>query len=342
MKNKRNTLTVVLILAAALLFLILGTVFTIAGNQIAPNPDGTVGNSAGNLNNSGLFCEHEGTVYFANTYDGNALYSMSPDESSLTKVMNVPVRNLLAGGSYLYYFRTGTSGDSWLSNVRAANSFNRCKLNGDAPVPLTRDVVVTAQLVNDYLYLLTTGETGPSFYKLKTDQSDMTVLADYEINPACAVDGVIYYNGTQRDHYLYGLNTDTDAAYEIWRGNIWYPCVQGDYVYYLDVSENYRLCRYSLSQNVVEVLTNDRVDCFNVGYGYIYYQANGENASLKCMNADGSNVQVIALGNYTAINMTSQYVYFQEFGNDTATYHSPLGSGSYEEFGAAKTAALEK
>lgn len=38
----------------------------------------TVGNTAGNLNNSGYFCEYDGTVYFANAYDSNTLYSMDP------------------------------------------------------------------------------------------------------------------------------------------------------------------------------------------------------------------------------------------------------------------------
>ena len=37
-----------------------------------------------------------------------------------------------------------------------------------------------------------------------------------------------------------------------------------------DVENNYRLCRYSLSRNEVEVLTEERIDCFNVGYGYVY------------------------------------------------------------------------
>lgn len=342
MKNRKNTITAIIILVIALLALVLGAIFSTLEGRIDSNPDGTIGNLAGNLNNSGLFCEHEGKVYFANSYDNNSLYSMDIGEGSLTKIGDVPVRNILAGGSYLYYFRSGSSGEAGLGSIRSVNSFNRCKLNGDNTVSLTRDIVVKAQLVNDYLYLLTSGEGEISFYKIKTDKTDMTVLADYEINPASAVNGTIYYNGTQSDHYLYGLDTSNDTVSEIWRGNIWNPCVQGDYVYYLDVSENYRLCRYSLSQNLVEVLTNDRVDCFNVGYGYIYYQTNGENAGLKCMYEDGSNVQVIAEGNYTAINLTSQYVYFQEFGDETTLYHSYLGSSSYEEFGAAKEAALDR
>jgi hypothetical protein len=101
----------------------------------------------------------------------------------------------------------------------------------------------------------------------------------------------------------------------------------------MDVSENYRLCRYSLTEQVVEVLTNERVDCFNVGSGYIYYQTNdAAEPQLKCMHTDGSNALVLADGIYTNINMTSQYVYFQEFGAEGSLYHSRLGNDWYEAF----------
>ena len=335
MKSKRSNILIIIIvilivggLAAALIF----------GGKIKMNPPGTIGNTAGNLNNGGIFCEYNGKVYFSNPYDGGSLYSMTLDEGGLDKLNDVSVTNILAGGEYLYYYRIGESGDAGLGSVRSLKSFNRCLLNGRDAVGLSRDTVVRAQLVDNYLYMLSTTDARPMLRKLKIDKSEEVVLADYEINPACAENGTIYYNGTQNDHYLYGLNTATDASREIWQGNLWYPVKQGDYIYYMDVDNNYRLCRYSLSMNVVEVLTDDRVDCFNVGNGYIYYQKNDSAPSLNCMHTDGSNVQVIAEGNYTNINMTSKYVYFREFGNDTAIYHSPLGSGTYNDFQAAKRA----
>ena len=91
----------------------------------------------------------------------------------------------------------------------------------------------------------------------------------------------------------------------------------------------------------MEVLTEERIDSFNVGYGYVYYQVNGEEACLKCMRDDGSDSWVIAEGNYTAIHMTSQYVYFQMFGETSTWYHSPLGTWTYSSFDGAREAALD-
>lgn len=312
------------IVAAALMLL------NFFSSKVPSNPDGTIGNTAGNLNNGGLFCEQDGMVYFSNPLDSGSLYSMTVDETELTKLYSGNVCNILAGGDYLYYFMKEPNETSSLGNVRISHSFYRCKTNGKKVVNMTGDVVVSAQLVNDSLYLLTSTEDGPSFYKMNTDRSGKTILANYNVNPACARDGVIYYNGTGNNHYLYALNTATDVQSELWQGNIWYPVLDGNYFYYLDVENDYRLCRYDYTQNVIEVLTNDRVDCFNVGNGYIYYQCNSRTApALKRMQLDGSNVAVIAEGNYTAIHMTSKYVYFQPFGEEGILYHSLIGSDTY-------------
>jgi hypothetical protein len=280
-------------------------------------------------------------VYFSNAYDEGSLYSMTPSETDITKLNSSNVRNILAGGEYLYYFQMGATGDSGFGSVRIPRSFNRSDLNGKNIESITRDTVVTGQLVNNYLYLLVSGDDEPSFYKIKIDKTGQETLASYIVNPACAVNGHIYYNGTQEDHFLYSLDTSNDSTSEILEGNIWYPSVDGNYVYYIDLDNNYRLCRYSMSENVTEVLGNDRVDYFNEAYGYIYYQTSGSNPQLKCMSADGSGDTVVADGVYNSINITSQYVYYREYENDTQWFHIRLGSNYGEEFYAAQNAVTD-
>lgn len=339
MNTKQKRIIIGVVVALALITLMVAAIFL---NRVTMNPAGTIGNTAGNLNNSGLFCEYDGTVYFANSYDGSSLYAMNPDETNIRKLNSLVVQNILAGGKYLYYFQTGSTSSSGFGQVQGMKSFDRCNLDGKDTTALTKDVVVSAQLVDNYLYMLTATNSGPSFYKVKIDNTDKTPLADLSINPACARDGVIYYNGVETDHYLYALNTANDSVSEVWAGNLWYPILADNYVYYMDVAENYRLCRYSLSQGVIEVLTNDRVDCFNVGNGYIYYQKNGNSPQLICMRTDGSNAFAVADGTYTDINMTSQYVYFRAFDDTTTLYHSPLGGGGYADFTAAMEAVPSK
>ncbi len=327
-KNVRN----IIIIIGIVLILVLLACITLFSERVTMNPAGTIGNTAGNLNNAGLFCEYDGTVYFSNTATGGNLCSMKPDETEVKQLNELSVKNILAGGEYLYFFQTGTATTSKLMHLDGIKSFDRCKLNGSNATALTRDAIITGQLVDNYLYLLTYADDDGSFYKLKIDKSEQIQLADYTINPACARDGIIYYNGTQADHYLYTLNTVNDVASVLWQGNIWNPVLEGDYIYYMDVANNYRLCRYSLTRQEIEILTSERVDCFNVSYGYIYYQTVDKAPQLKFMFTDGSNTGVLAEGTYTHINMTSRYVYFQQFGNDASMYHAPLGSTVYSSF----------
>lgn len=331
MSKRAKTILITIVIALVFITLAVILYFT---QRIPMNPAGTIGNTAGNINNGGFFCEHDGTVYFSGVWDGG-LYAMDPDEGNIRRLSNVQAGNILAGGNYLYYFQTESSDSTKadFGQMLGSRSFSRCKLNGKDATSLTRDVVVTGQLVDNYLFLLTTSKSGISFYKMKIDRSEKVELANYVINPAGAADGMIYYNGTGTNHYLYALDTASDTTREIWRGNLLNPIREGDYVYYMDVENNYRLCRYSISQDTIEVLTDDRADCFNVGSGFIYYQKNSAaSPQLKCMRTDGSDVQVIAEGNYTNINMTSRYVYFQAFGDDSTMYHSWLGSSGYSVF----------
>ena len=334
----RKRIRIILIIVLGLILLAALAISIYITQRIPMNPPGTVGNTAGNLNNGGLFCEYYGTVYFSNAGDGGNLYAMDPNEANVRKLGEMKVMNILAGGNFIYYFQTGSTNSSTLgfSQLPGIHTFSRSKLDGSNPVAITADVVVMGQLVDNYLYLLTNSNSAISFYKIKIDQTDKVELADYSINPACAANGVIYYSGTGTNHYLYALDTATDVPREFWRGNLWYPALEGDYIYYLDVAGGYRLCRYSISQDTIQVLTEDRVDCYNIAGGYIYYQKNSvTEPQLKCMRIDGSEVQVIANGNYTNINTTSRYVYFQEFGDDITMYHSPLGSSSYSVFSPA-------
>lgn len=326
MKNKLTSIILFLgfvIILGGLMFL------SFLGKRIPSNPAGTIGNTAGNLNNGGLFCEADGMVYFANPSDNNSLYSMTADEKNVKKLFDGDVCNILTGGDYLYYFMK-KPGSTSLDKLRVSHSFYRSKTDGDDLYALTNDVVVHAQLSDNTLYLMTTAKEGLSFYRMNTDRSDKTILADTLVNPASVKDGYIYYNGTQSNHYIYALNTQNDTSSVLWKGNVWYPVLDGNYFYYLDVENDYRLCRYDYTRDVIEILTHDRVECFNIGSGYIYYQSNSQTEpALKRMLPDGSDVTVIAEGNYTAIHMTSKYVYFKGLGDENTWYHSLIGSETY-------------
>lgn len=340
----KKNLKAVIIGVLFIVFIIILAIWSMQKEKVVPIPNGTVGNTPGNANNDGLFCEYNGTVYFSNPFDGGALYSMSPDESNMQKLINVKVSHINAGGEYLFYNQDSASGASGLGYVRASHGLFRADLDGDNIVCLTKDLLFNLQLINNHLYYLTSDSTGPFFYKLSIDGEESELLANTGWNFACAQsDGTVYYNGTETNHYLYKYDTASGANTVAWQGNIWYPVYHEGYVYFLDVSNDYCLSRYSLSEDYVEILTHDRVDCFNIAGGYLYYQKNStEEPSLKRMTLDGENPEIIAEGNYTNINVTSKYVYFTSFANESSIYHTPVnGPVAVSLFDAALEAAVK-
>lgn len=339
MKKRQSILLLILCFAILLAVIICVCFFS---GYTPMNPEGTVGNTAGNLNNRGLFCEYDGVVYFSNPYDNGALYSMMPDESQMKKLGSAPIELINAGGHYLYYFQTAASGSSGLGYMRTRNGIYRSNLNGKKTVCFSKDTAFSIQLVENDLYYLVSDAKGPHFYKQKIDRSGEILLSDTQINPACVAGNLIYYNGTEKDHALYAFDPATNTSDMVWAGNLWNPVVEGDYVYYMDVANNYRLCRYSFSGNIIEVLTEDRIDTYNLCGGWIYYQkSSGAEPCLKRMRQDGSNQEIVAEGIFSDINATSRYVYFHPFGNTVPTYRTPVdGMIQVETFDAAMQAAM--
>ena len=107
MKKNRRTVIAAIFIAFSLILVI---VLSFLSKRVKPVPAGTVGNTAGNANNNGMFCEYNGVVYFSNPYDGGSLYSMLPDETQLKKIKSGNVSNINAGGRYLFYYQQGSGG----------------------------------------------------------------------------------------------------------------------------------------------------------------------------------------------------------------------------------------
>ena len=341
-KHAKNILIfIITIIVLAVLMLI-----AVLIGRVPLNDENTTGNTPGNLNNGGYFCESDGRVYFANAYDGYALYSMNSDESGIRKLSDGAYSFLNVGGDYLYYSMSGKSDDYDLGNIGRAYGIYRSKLNGKKVTSLDRSHIVTMQLCGNYVYYEKyDNKDGVSLEKIKINKKDkQTVAPKTIINPNCYVDGTIYYNGDDKDHFLYALDTATDISSVVWEGDIWNPIVQDGYVYYMDVSSNYRLCRYSLYNNVVEILTNDRLDMFNLYDNYIYYQVSSPTApALKRMLIDGSSQEIVQEGVFQNINITSQYVYFNAFDEPTPVYRtSTFGSVNVTTFDTAMQAAIKE
>ena len=146
MTSTRKNILIFTITGVVLALLFLLSYFT---GRITMNDEYTSGNTPGNLNNGGFFCESDGRVYFANAYDNNCLYSMNPDETDMQKLSNSSVSSINAAGKYLYFSMTsgsGKSGGDGLGYMMQTSGIYRSNLKGKSVVNLERCHIVSMQL----------------------------------------------------------------------------------------------------------------------------------------------------------------------------------------------------
>ncbi len=325
MTNKRKIIIPVLLAAIVILIAVL----YYFSNRTHFNPSYTNGNTAGNLYNNGLFCEHNGTIYFSNPNDNHYLYSMSTDGSQVTRLYEDVVSYINADDHYVYYVRNNVGDDSQFSFLHInTNSLCRYDIRKGKVTVLDHDPSIYASLIGNYLYYIHYDtQTASTLYRVKIDGKEREQV---DKNPyfTCSANGqYFYYNGIENDHNIYQLDTSTGSSHMLYEGNCWMPLATNDSIYFMDCEQNYALAKLELNADDAVLLTTDRIESFNVYGDYIYFQTNNLDGDAKfCrMNTDGSNYQVILEGNYKNINITSRYVYFSPYENESLVYQTPTG-----------------
>ena len=147
---RNRIITVILILAAAFCF-----GFVQWNSRIHYYSDEhTTGNTSTNLLNGGLFAESGDTIYFANPYDQNSLYSMDKKLSHVKKLHDDYTSYINAAGRYIFYTRRN---DKKGTDSQALFSFSttglyRINSNGQGLKQLYREPSQSLSLLGNHIF----------------------------------------------------------------------------------------------------------------------------------------------------------------------------------------------
>ena len=210
-----------IIVGCAVFVLVAGVIiYSVLKSRAIAVPDGVIGNTAGNLNNKGLFCESEGVVYFANPYDNGSLYSMTPDMKDLKKICDLSVEYINVGGDYVFFYGEPSGSTTGIGSVVSKPGMYMVHKNGDVLKALTKDISQSMVLYGGKIYYQHyTKAAGSTFAVIDIKKHESTELLDYMINPASLYGSRIYYNGMYQDHFLYAYDVASDTNELIWEGN---------------------------------------------------------------------------------------------------------------------------
>lgn len=343
-KMKKKIITIVSIICVILI--VSGLAFIkYLSDRVPENPSGTIGNSAGNLYNNGLFCENDGYVYFANAYDSSALYRMKPDESEMKKLAYTEVTSLNADGKYLYYYQggSGSGAGTGLGFVLSTTGVYRVnKKNPKDAECLDRINGKYVLLADNDVYYTCSGDQ-VSLNKVSIDGKTKETLLQLDILPVSVQNSTFYYLNNDKNSHLMALDLRTNTSRQVLAEDVYMPIIDGNIVYGIDIHDNYSLISLNINDGTKNRLDTGRVDMLNVTDTYIYYQTSGDTPQLKRIRRDGSDMEVVAEGVHNNINATSQYIYFTKFGSTTPVYKTPVyGPVNVTTFDSASRAAMEE
>lgn len=331
-----------IIILLLVLFLLIGSgVYFHFDSKTRFNDDYVNGNTTGNLYNAGLFCEADGTIYFANPSDEYRLYSMELDGSNLKKLSSDTASYINVDEHYIYYVRNNAILEGSFSFL-SYNTDSLCRIDRDgdkgSELVLDTEPCMYASLFGNYIYYLHYDtEDATSLYKVKIDGTEQQMVDQNPYFTAAAAGQYLYYNGLENDHYIWRMDTLSDTSSVLVTGNCWMPTVTDGAAFYMDCENDYAITKVDLSTSEVTCLSEDRVDFYNICGNYIYFQrSDAETPALCRMRLDGSDYEVITEGVFTDINATSQYVYFRQYSSDIM-FRVPLNdSAAVEIFNPGK------
>lgn len=325
MKEKRAkiivlSLLVVIIAAAAI------AVYSYI-NRFQFNEPNISGNTTGNINNGGMFCEYDGKIYFSNPYDNNALYRMNSDCTQAVKLNNDHVAYINTDGRRLYYVRnnTGTKRSTAALFGRLFGVY-RCNMDGSGTTSLYEKQSGAISLCGNYLYYQHYDtETALTLYKVRIDNKDNVQVSDKNYLPSSFYNGKIYFTNVDEDHAIYSLDTNNNDSMSLFLdANAYMADMEGQYLYYIDQSDNYSLMRYNTMNKVKEKLIDGKCVHYNIYGTKLFAMVEGSDVrGIYRMNVDGSQKELIATGDFNNISCTSQYTFFQYFNDDVTLYRVP-------------------
>ncbi len=273
------------------------------------------GNTPGNLYNAGLFCEHNGQIFFANDDDNDSLYSMDIYGNNLKKLCDDKIMYINADDNYIYYVRNNEKKTSEFAFF-SYNNNSLCRMSqktGKVKI-LDSDPCIYATLIGNYIYYLHyDNKTASTLYKVKIDGTEKKKLTNSYLFTCSSLGQYFYYNSPSNGQ-LYEYDTTTDTSTMIYDCHCYKPIVDTkDNVYYMDVDNENALTHVNISSNNPIALSNDEIELYNVYGSTIFYQRGGKNAAICMIKNDGTGFKVLAEGEFSNINITTTNTYFSNF-----------------------------
>ena len=334
-KSKKKFPFGIIIFALIVICIIAVIIVSSILNKPAPIPDDAVGNTSGNINNRGLFCETDDYIFFSNSYDARKLYRMDKDGSNVKCIADVPVEFINVYGDNVYFYQT-PGADNQVVGLGGLYGVCSTNLDGTSGMNNIDKAIVNSLILYgpNLYYQPYDKEQGLSLYKADPYTKEKVKLSDKRVFVSTPLNGKFLTYNEDIGYFLSAFNPESGQMELVdQEARVYNVIYEGGYVYYMNIDDSYKIYRMNLSNYEKEKITDCTVDLFNVYGDNIFYQRNSEeNPAVVHIKTDGSNEREVMKGNFTNINCTSSYTYFYGFGETSPIYRVPTSGGNAEVF----------
>jgi hypothetical protein len=289
------------------------------------NGEDEIGNTAGNIYNGGLFCEQDGNIYYSNPSADGALYVMNSDLTKFKKLRDDKAVYINADENYLYYVRANNTRENDKGGFLMFYNTGvfRCGQNGKNLMAYTGNPGAYLTLKGNNIYFQRYDvEIGLFLYKYQIDGDLERCLVQDAVIPAAVFDNKLYYAGYSKDHNINAMDLSSFTTHPVIEGSFMYPVFLGNYIYYMDPSEKYRIYRMNQDGTDPTKIVKYRTSTYNITNSgkYLYYQVDdSKHNGIHRLNLETMEDETLKTGNYKDINVTDAYVFFRDF-DETNTY----------------------
>ena len=301
------------ITAVVLIGIVAAIVITTINSKFRYNEEGAVGNTTGNLSNSGLFCEYEGNIYFANPQDENTLYRMKSDGTDVEKLYDDTVSYIQVMNDYIYYVRRNSVDEDTIFRNMMYGIY-RLEIGDDRPQEIYRGIVENMVICGNYIYFSSYDDANLIQLKsVKVDGEDLKLISELDYKPIAVEGDTYYFRNVENNNNLMYLEAGSSKINTSAEGDFYMPSFTDGFLYYIDLENGMKLTRVSLKSNETKILDEGRCINYNISEenNLIYYQIENEDEHKLCrMSMNGENKQTVAEGNFENIHITKKYTYY--------------------------------
>ncbi|MBP1745016.1 MAG: domain/zinc-ribbon domain [Firmicutes bacterium] len=268
------------------------------------------GNTNGNLNNSGIAALTNGWIYY---YSGTGLHMLKADDTDGANLNGDEAWYVNAVGDWIYYLN---GGDGY--------KLYKVKTDGSGKAKVSDERMYAMHVVGDWVYYTDYAdsiENSGKIYRIKTDGSGKALLSDTASACINITGDWIYYGS---GNALFKMKTDgsgktkltEDASYYNIVGDI---NVSGSWIYYTEYSEYSGKLQKIKTDGSGKTLVNSGMSRHvNVVGEWIYYVNADDNSRLYKMKTDGSGKTKLDDGMSSFPNIAGDWIFY--YNEDTSEY----------------------